>query len=126
MLSLAKVATGAAAASYYEGANDYYHKGHDPSCWMGDGAQRLGLAGEVDAGTFRDLLDGRMPDGSQLHNAAEGRRGGTDFTFSAPKSVSMQALIGHDNRLIDAHEKAVARTLEYAERLAAYRVTENG
>ena len=126
MLSLAKVGTGAAAASYYEGADDYYAKDRSPSQWMGDGAGRLGLKGEVDAQVFRGLLDGRMPDGSQIHNAAEGRRGGTDFTFSAPKSVSMQALIAGDGRLIDAHEAAVARALDYAEGLAAYRVTENG
>lgn len=125
MLSLAKVSTGTAAASYYEDTNDYYSKDHAPSCWQGEGAQRLGLQGEVDADTFRDLLDGNMPDGSRIHNAAEGRRGGTDFTFSAPKSVSMQALVGDDHRLINAHETAVARTLEYAQGLAAYRVTEN-
>lgn len=126
MLTIAKVSTGAAAASYYEEANDYYSKGQEPSQWLGDGAQRLGLSGEVDPQTFRQLLDGKMPDGSQIHNAAEGRRGGTDFTFSAPKSVSMQALIGGDQRLIDAHETAVAKTLAYAESLAAYRVTEQG
>lgn len=126
MLTLAKVSTGSAAASYYEDANDYYSKDRDPSQWRGDGAQRLGLHVEIDAATFRDLLDGKMPDGSQIHNAAEGRRGGTDFTFSAPKSVSMQALVGNDQRLIDAHEKAVTRTLVYAEGLAAYRKTEQG
>lgn len=126
MLTLAKVSTGAAAASYYEEANDYYSQDHSPSQWMGDGAQRIGLHGEVDAATFRDLLDGKMPDGSLIHNAAEGRRGGTDFTFSAPKSVSMQILIGGDEKLIAAHETAVARTLAYAEGLAAYRITEHG
>lgn len=126
MLTIAKVSTGAAAASYYEEANDYYSKGQEPSQWAGDGARRLGLQGEVDPGTFRNLLDGKMPDGSQIHNAAEGRRSGTDFTFSAPKSVSMQSLVGGDRRLIDAHESAVARTLAYAESLAAYRVTDRG
>jgi conjugative relaxase-like TrwC/TraI family protein len=126
MLTLAKVATGAAAASYYEDAHDYYSKDREPSQWLGDGAQRLGLQGEVDAGTFRNLLDGNMPNGSQIHNAADGRRGGTDFTFSAPKSVSMQALIGGDQRLIEAHEIAVARTMRYAEVLASFRVTEFG
>ena len=126
MLSLAKVSTGAQAANYYESTDDYYHRGHAPSAWTGEGAQRLGLTGEVDADVFRKLLDGQMPDGSTIHNAAEGRRGGTDFTFSAPKSVSMQTLIGDDVRLIDAHQKAVARTLDYAQGLAAYRVTEGG
>lgn len=126
MLTLAKVSTGSAAASYYKEANDYYSKDQIPSQWMGDGAQRLGLNGEVDSAAFRNLLDGKMPDESLIHNAAEGRRGGTDFTFSAPKSVSMQALIGNDERLIAAHETAVSRALGYAEGLAAYRVTEQG
>lgn len=126
MLTLAKVSTGAAAANYYEDADDYYSQAQVPSQWQGDGAQRLGLYGEVDAMTFRNLLDGQMSDGRQIHNATESRRGGTDFTFSAPKSISMQALVGDDDNLIAAHEQAVFRTLAYAESLAAYRTTEHG
>jgi conjugative relaxase-like TrwC/TraI family protein len=126
MLTLAKVATGSAAASYYEGSNDYYHKGADPSHWEGEGAKRLGLTGSVDIDVFRELLNGHMPDGSSVHNGATGRLGGIDFTLSAPKSVSMQALIGGDARLVAAHEHAVARTMQYAEALATYRLTANG
>ena len=47
MLSLAKVKSGAAAVSYYEGADDYYHKDRSPSQWQGIGAENLGLSGEV-------------------------------------------------------------------------------
>lgn len=126
MLTLGKVGTGGAAATYYEEADDYYHQDRSPSRWSGEGAAALGLQGEVNAQAFRNLLDGHMPDGSRLHNAADGRRGGTDFTFSAPKSVSMQALIGGDERLVDAHEYAVARAMEYVQGLASYRVTEDG
>ena len=126
MLSLAKVKSGAAAASYYEGTDDYYHKDRSPSQWLGQGAEKLILNGDVKSDDFRNLLDGKLPDGSQIHNAAEGRRGGTDLTFSAPKSVSLQALIGNDIRLIDAHDSAVKKALEYAQTLAAYRATENG
>lgn len=107
MLSIGKVSTGAAAGAYYEEADDYYHQDRSPSAWQGEGAARLGLSGEVDAKRFQDLLDGKLPEGGQLHNATEGRRGGTDLTFSAPKSVSMQALI-------DAHELAVSRALVQA------------
>ena len=57
---------------------------------------------------------------------AAGRRGGTDLTFSAPKSVSIQALAGGDVRLLTAHETAVARALDHAETLAACRVTAEG
>ncbi|MGV3582857.1 MAG: MobF family relaxase [Methylophilus sp.] len=125
MLSLAKVKSGAAAASYYEGADDYYHQDRSPSQWLGNGAEKIGLSGEVKFDDFKSLLDGKLPDGSQIHNAAEGRRGGTDLTFSAPKSVSIQALIGDDTRLLGAHDNAVRKTLEYAQTLAAYRLTEN-
>ena len=113
MLSLAKVKSGAAAASYYEGTDDYYHKDRSPSQWLGQGAEKLILNGDVKSDDFRNLLDGKLPDGSQIHNAAEGRRGGTDLTFSAPKSVSLQALIGNDIRLIDAHDSAVKKAVSY-------------
>ena len=126
MLSLAKVKSGASAANYYDGTDDYYHKDRPPSQWLGKGADKLSLSGEVKSDDFKNLLDGKLSDGSQIHNAAEGRRGGTDLTFSAPKSVSIQALIGSDINLIDAHESAVKKALEYAQTLAAYRVTESG
>jgi conjugative relaxase-like TrwC/TraI family protein len=127
MLTIAKVASSAQAASYYEQADDYYSQDAAPSQWAGRGADALKLSGEVDAETFRELLDGKLPDGPAIQNAASGRRGGTDFTFSAPKSVSMQAFIGGDARLITAHETAVARALGYVEQnLAAYRETIGG
>lgn len=127
-MSLSKVSHGEAAATYYESSEDYYSEdGRAPSEWWGAGADALGLSGAVDGAQFKALLDGALPDGSALHGGSEGRRAGTDLTFSAPKSVSMQALIGGDTRLINAHDLAVSRTLAYAEkRLAAYRLTVDG
>ncbi|KGS55571.1 conjugative relaxase domain protein [Burkholderia pseudomallei MSHR5613] len=129
MLTLAKVTTGAAAASYYESADDYYAEdGQAPSAWWGTGTTALGLSGPVDAAAFKALLDGELPDGTTMHNGGEGpRRAGTDLTFSAPKSVSMQALIAGDQRLLAAHDTAVARVLAHIEEhLAACRVTVAG
>ncbi len=126
MLSLSNVGNGEAAAGYYESADDYYTGDRSPSGWWGSGAAALGLSGPVDAGVFAALLDGRLPTGEMLHHAAAGRRGGTDATFSAPKSVSLQALVGGDMRLLDAHQRAVDRALAYAETLAACRVTDDG
>ena len=126
MLSLYNVGTGQTAASYYEMADDYYTCDGNPSQWWGHGADFLGLHGEVDPAVFGALLDGHLPNGEALHRAAAGRRGGTDATFSAPKSVSLQALIGGDERLVDAHRLAVDRALNYAQHLAACRVTEAG
>jgi conjugative relaxase-like TrwC/TraI family protein len=46
------------------------------------------------------------------------RRAGYDATFNAPKSVSIQAFLGGDQRLIAAHDLAVAETLKELESLA--------
>jgi len=126
MLSLSNVGSGQAAASYYEAADDYYTSDQGPSAWWGAGAASLGLHGAVDAGEFAALLDGRLPTGETLHPAAAGRRGGTDATFSAPKSVSLQALVGGDSRIIEAHRLAVERALAYAQTLVGCRVTADG
>jgi conjugative relaxase-like TrwC/TraI family protein len=126
MLSLSNVGHGATAASYYEVVDDYYTSDHGPSEWWGTGAASLDLHGAVDSAEFTALLDGRLPSGETLHHAAAGRRGGTDGTFSAPKSVSLQALVGGDRRIIEAHRLAVDRALTYAENLIGCRVTEGG
>ncbi len=129
MLTLAKVTCGAAAAAYYENSDDYYaDDGQAASAWWGIGAASLDLSGPVETERFRTLLDGQLPDGTTMHHGGEGeRRAGSDLTFSAPKSVSMQALIADDVRLLTAHDVAVARVLTHIEtRLAACRVTEGG
>lgn len=126
MLTLANVGNSKVAATYYESADDYYTGDRSPSLWQGSGAANLGLQGVVEPADFAALLEGILPNGETLHHAAAGRRGGTDATFSAPKSVSMQALIGGDERVIEAHSAAVARTLAFAEQFAACRVTKGG
>lgn len=128
MLTLAKVVSAASAASYYEGSDDYYSEdGRAPSAWWGTGADALGLHGEVDSSDFRALLEGRLQDGTEMHRGGEGRTAGLDLTFSAPKSLSMQALIGASTELLDAHQQAVTHALQYVQaELAAYRSTQDG
>lgn len=46
------------------------------------------------------------------------RRAGYDATFNAPKSISIQAFLGGDERLIAAHETAVTEALRELETLA--------
>ncbi|MEJ1933619.1 MobF family relaxase, partial [Nostoc sp. NIES-2111] len=105
----------------------YYQEG--TSRWSGKGAEKLGLMGPVDdQETFFNIINGLSPDGSE-HLAkrkleSSQRRAATDFTFSAPKSVSLQALVGGDERLITAHGLAVQKTLELIEERYSYtRVT---
>jgi conjugative relaxase-like TrwC/TraI family protein len=126
MLSLANVGGSRDAGRYYEKADDYYTSDRSPSEWQGRGAKVLRLQGEVKPEDFRNLLDGVLPNGETIQISGSGRRGGTDLTFSAPKSISMQALIAGDLRLIGAHDRAVSRSLKYAETLVSYRQTTDG
>jgi len=59
--------------------------------------------------------------GEQLtERMAAARRAGYDATFNAPKSVSIQAFIGFDDRLIVAHETAVSEALCELEAFACH------
>lgn len=62
----------------------------------------------MDKALFTELLKGKLPDGSDLTRIQDGankHRPGYDLTFSAPKSVSVMAMLGGDKRLIDAHNR---------------------
>ena len=126
MLSISNVAEGKAAADYYEQTDDYYIRGSATGHWFGDGGQSLGLAGSVDGVVFTEVLGGKLPDGTKIHRAAGGHRGGLDMTFSAPKSVSLTGIMVGDQRVLEAHTKAVLKTLQIAESLAGCRVTVAG
>ena len=136
MLSIGALSSAAQGASYYE-RDGYYAKDdpehRDASAWAGKGAEELGLKGPLDADTFRAVLEGKVPDGSDARIGSGagtrlGRRGkdgeithrpGRDLTFSAPKSVSLAALVGGDRRIVEAHDRAVAATLAWVEKNAA-------
>ncbi len=120
MLSVANVRSPSAAASYF--AADNYYTGADADrsgTWVGKGAERLGLEGRVSAEQFDALLRGELPGGIQVGNAGQAHRPGTDLTFSLPKSWSLLALVGGDQRIIDAYREAVIETLRWAEKNAA-------
>ena len=126
--SIGSVASPAQGVSYYE-RDSYYAKDSDEhraaSAWAGKGAAALGLEGRVDPDTFRAVLEGEVPDGSGRRLGKRGKEGeihhrpGRDLTFSAPKSVSLAALVGGDGRIVDAHDRAVAGALGWFERNAA-------
>jgi conjugative relaxase-like TrwC/TraI family protein len=134
MLSLSHV-TAAQAENYYE-KDDYYTQdaaaedsqiNRSGTQWYGHGAKRLGLEGVVNPQTFKDLLHGQSPQGDCLHGRPidpTKHRAATDYTFSAPKSVSIAGLIQQDGRVIAAHEQAVATALSVLEsRYAQARLT---
>ncbi|MBE9136192.1 relaxase domain-containing protein [Nodosilinea sp. LEGE 07088] len=110
----------AAQAETYYTKEDYYsaeEKAH-PTKWVGKGAASLGLAGVVNQQEFSQMLFGQAPDGRSLTGKVvdpEKRRAATDFTFSAPKSVSIAALVQQDERVVEAHHQAVAKALSVLE-----------
>ena len=126
--SIGAVASPSQGAAYYE-RDGYYAKDSAEhrmmSAWAGRGAEALGLEGPVDPDVFRAVLEGHVPDGSGRRLGRRTREGeihhrpGRDLTFSAPKSVSLVALIGGDARVVDAHDRAVTRALGWFERNTA-------
>ena len=123
--SIGKIVSPSQGASYFE--RDGYYSRDDPahkeaSAWAGRGAEELGLSGPVDSDAFRAILEGKVPGGRQLgRKDLDGNiqhRPGRDVTLSAPKSVSLLALVGGDERIVDAHDRAVGRTLAWIEKNA--------
>jgi conjugative relaxase-like TrwC/TraI family protein len=109
--------------------------------WHGRLANTYGLAGPVGAREFARLTEGQDPHtGEQLerhralqqYQTASGEtvapvehRAGWDATFSAPKSVSLTALVGGDDRVRQAHRHAVDVALNELERYTQARLGGN-
>ena len=104
--------------------------------WVGTGAELLGLAGVVKEADFLKLCRNEHPDGDgtltqrlkttrwdedQMAEVAN-RRVFYDFTFSPPKSVSIQAFIAEDRRIMDAHNRAIRIAAQELEGFAGTRV----
>ncbi|MFD1767089.1 MobF family relaxase [Sphingorhabdus buctiana] len=129
VVSIGAIGSASGAAEYYA-ADNYYvgeqaaeHQGE----WGGEAAARLGLSGGVDPSQFENCLKGHLPNGATIANNAGDHRPGLDLTFSAPKSVSLLALLGKDERIAPAHVSAVKATLAWVEqRLAEARVSGEG
>jgi len=109
--------------------------------WHGKLAGKFELAGPVSAEQFARLSQGQDPHTAeqlvqhrvvQEYENASGKRvapvdhrAGWDATFSAPKSVSLTALVGRDNRVRDAHRAAVNTALDELERYTQARIGGN-
>ncbi|ELE9247914.1 conjugative transfer relaxase/helicase TraI [Enterobacter kobei] len=116
-------------AAYYSNEDNYYASGSLESRWLGEGAEKLGLKGEVANADMDAIRQGKLPDGSDLSRMVNGvnkHRSGYDLTFSAPKSVSMMILIGGDTRLLDAWNRSVENGMKEVEKLISARITDSG
>jgi conjugative relaxase-like TrwC/TraI family protein len=127
------------AKEYFEEhlcVGEYYDEGQRVAGqWFGQGSQRLGLTGRVGAEGFLRLCENQHPASGEtltqrLNTTRVNEAGGNaanrrifyDFTFSPPKSVSVAALVGADDRILEAHAQAVRSALTEFETFATTRV----
>ncbi|WP_263417847.1 MobF family relaxase [Terriglobus albidus] len=144
MLTLSKPLSAGQVRTYHEREfaserQNYWSRdqqGH--SEWLGKLANQWGLQGEVGSEHFARLTEGQHPFTEaqlvrhQVSRTYEGKNGkevtsvehraGWDATFSAPKSVSLTALVGGDNRVRVAHRESVRVALEELERYTQARI----
>ena len=109
--------------------SDYYIDGQEVvGQWGGKAAERLGLRGEVDAKSYFALCDNSNPETSEqlTPRNKDNRRVGFDFTFSAPKSVSVLYELSGDGRILDAFRASAKETMEEIEREMKTRVRTKG
>ena len=147
MITLSKPISSGQAQAYHkeEFANareNYYTEGERVRGeWQGQLATRWGLQGEVQEQQFARLAEGQHPKtGEQLvrHQTAREyvnangeivrtmeHRAGWDATFSAPKSASLTALVGGDDRVRDAHRESVKVALDEMEKFTQARIGGN-
>ena len=111
-------------------------RGH--SEWQGKLAEQWGLQGGVGSEHFARLSEGQHPHTEeqlvrhQVARTYEGKfgrevtstehRAGWDATFSVPKSVSLTALVGGDDRVREAHRESVRAALQELERYTQARI----
>ncbi len=140
MLTIRAMTGGAGYAQRHLEHSDYYDEQRRVQGeWHGRGAELLGLSGNVTPEQFEAIREGLNPETGEFlrprHSADRAKENGSDqskarslydLTFSAPKSVSVQAVLTGDERLIAAHDKAVSEALAEAENHAATRVRLNG
>jgi conjugative relaxase-like TrwC/TraI family protein len=147
MLTISKALSASQAQTYHAkeftaSEQNYWKHGETVQGeWQGKLAAKFGLAGSVGAEEFARLSEGQHPQtGEQLvrhrtvnkYESEAGKtvapvehRAGWDATFSAPKSVSLTALVGGDDRVREAHREAVTVALNELERYTQARIGSN-
>jgi conjugative relaxase-like TrwC/TraI family protein len=147
MLTISKPLSAGQAQTYHQKEftakeqNYWSQRGIIAGEWQGRLAAQFGLAGAVSAEDFAKLSQGQHPQtGEQLvrqrasyeYQDADGKtvttmehRAGWDATFSAPKSVSLTALVGGDERVREAHRESVRVALDQLERYTQARIGGN-
>jgi len=147
MVTISKPLSAGQAQAYHaneftSAEQNYYTQGNQiRGEWQGRLAESWNLRGEVSEESFSRLAAGQHPEtGEQLVRYQQAReytneagdvvktmehRAGWDATFSAPKSVSLTALVGGDERIREAHREAVRTALDEMEHYTQARIGGN-
>jgi conjugative relaxase-like TrwC/TraI family protein len=125
MITIGVIRSGATYLKRHLRQNDYWAEGEREvrGEWVGQGAKALGLEGAVDEKSFEALRQNLHPATGEKLTArtAENRVAFFDIQISAPKDVSVLALVGEDERVRAAFTEAVHVALLEMERYAAVR-----
>jgi len=147
MLTISKPLSAGQAQTYHQKEftakeqNYWSQRGVITGEWQGRLAEQFGLAGSVSAEDFAKLSQGQHPQTSEQlvrqrasyeYQDADGKtiktmehRAAWDATFSAPKSVSLTALVGGDERVREAHRESVRVALDQLEHYTQARIGGN-
>src|SRR5215204_5915747 len=137
MLTISPPLSAGQAQAYYKQdftnakENYYSEAGEVKGRWCGRLADEWSLKGEVTTEQYERLVNGQDPHtGEQLIKSVKAReiideygaktitsthRAAWDATFSAPKSVSLAAKVGGDERLMEAHQTGVNVAVTHVE-----------
>ena len=144
MLTISKPLSASQVRTYHEREfaserqNYWSRDQHGHSEWQGKLAEQWGLSGSVGNEHFARLTEGQHPQTEaqlvrhQTSKTYEGKfgkevtsvehRAGWEATFSAPKSVSLTALVGGDERVREAHRESVRVALTELEKYTQARI----
>ena len=132
MLRITPSTSAAGAKAYYSQAlchQDYYSEKQEiPGQWHGRVAELMQLTGAVTREQFAALCDNRHPVTVErlTPRTKSNRRVGYDFTFNAPKSVSVLYALSGDERIAEAVREAANATMREIEQEIGTRVRAGG
>lgn len=126
MITVGVIRNGGTYLSQHLRKNDYWAEGEKQVCgqWIGQGATLLGLDGTVTDAPFEALRGNRdWQTGKRLTARVnkKTRMALFDIQISAPKDVSVLAMVGGDERVRDAFIESVQAVLVEMEKFAAVR-----
>lgn len=125
MITVGIIRNGANYLSHHLRKNDYWTEEEKAvqGEWIGEGAKALGLSGEVTDKPFEALRLNRNPVTGESLTARDhaNRVAFFDIQLSAPKDVSVLAMVGGDDRVRVAFVESVKTALAEMERFAAVR-----